>query len=43
MYRLSRLMLILAVPLIAYCFVAILGVKQQVPPDKQGMVAPSSS
>ncbi len=40
MYKLSRLMLILAVALLAYCFVlgAFLGVKQQVPPDKQGMV-----
>jgi type IV secretion system protein VirD4 len=41
MYLLSRFMLILAVALLAYCIVlgTILGIKEQVPPDKQGLVS----
>ena len=39
MYRLSRLMLLLSVVLFAYCITlaAFLAIRQQVPPDKQGM------
>lgn len=39
MYRLSRLMLLLSVVLFAYCIAlaAFLAIRQQVPPDKQGL------